>query len=985
MQGAPRIKRGLDNVKNSANATRKALALMRNLLVVVAAARVIKRFVDLADSFTVMQNRLKLVTTGLTNLIEVQDKLFAVSQETGSSIESNISLFARMSRATERLGVSQNNLIDITRGINQALVLSGATAQEARNGLIQFSQGLAAGALRGDELRSVVEQFPELATVIAKEFGIAGGELASFAKNNEGALTTERIIKAINAALPDLNKRFKETNDTVGRALERINNSLIRFLGELGQSTGILNKVIQLLNFVANNLDKIAKGAIIVGAVLIQIFTGVISKAILFFIASIKTAGVVVFTFGKGLFSLTAIVTGLKTAVIGLGVAFAAVATVGIAAALAALVVFKDEIILLENAGATLGDGFGVVFDEIKVLGEEIFLIFKDIASAFSDAFDNKTAMGVFREFLLFTLEGVLRLVKIFQATASGIRNIIALASFDFKRAAELNALSLKQFGEALGGESLIRERLEQRAQERIANAEELGADVPGGQARRIITITPKVKLDKKELSALDSLRKSLFPVAQANKELADSINLLDKAFKTGDISRAEYELGIERLNETSREARLPLVEFEKALQEELKVSKLGTDARKIAIAQRELEILLKEKDETITQAEIKLAQERLAVTLKQIEANEKQVKLFEDLRSTQKDFNDALATFNDDVAAAPDLVDKLTERLTRLRIEALKDTGSLADGLKASFLELSLDFNRRAEDIGNTFTSIFKKMEDSIVEFVETGKFNLNDFFSFIRKELIKLAVRDAITGPLAKVLGGAAGGATGGGGSGILGGLFGGGGGIQGTGEFDGGGGGGGFLSTLFSGFSFSPTLFGAKGGAMEVRGAGGTDSQSLRLMTTPGETVAVFTPQQLKALNDAVGVDDSLKAVFRGAGLESRFAQEKEVPLEDVIRASVNGDRRLPGFQNGGKFTIGGTGGADSQLVKFMGTPGEEVEIRKKGDKQDGREDKVRPIQVNFNFAPGTDADSFRASQGQIGAAFSAALSRHSRRNN
>src|SRR5690606_2602352 len=98
------------------------------------------------------------VTTGTENLTTVTSRLFDVANRTRSSFEGTANLYARVALATKELGIGQQELLTFTERVNQAIILSGASAQEAQAGLIQLSQGLASGALRGDELRSVLEQ-----------------------------------------------------------------------------------------------------------------------------------------------------------------------------------------------------------------------------------------------------------------------------------------------------------------------------------------------------------------------------------------------------------------------------------------------------------------------------------------------------------------------------------------------------------------------------------------------------------------------------------------------------------------------------------------------------------------------------------------------------------------------------------------------------------------------------------------------------------
>lgn len=90
--------------------------------------------------------------------------------------------------------------------------------------------------------------------------------------------------------------------------------------------------------------------------------------------------------------------------------------------------------------------------------------------------------------------------------------------------------------------------------------------------------------------------------------------------------------------------------------------------------------------------------------------------------------------------------------------------------------------------------------------------------------------------------------------------------------------------------------------------------------------------------------------------------------------------SGIGNLLGFENGGKFTVGGSGGPDSQLVAFRATPGEEVYVRPKGQATGGE----RPVQITYNITT-PDAESFQRSQSQILARTQASLNRANTRNN
>ena len=152
------IGRQLTGVGVVAERTRGRVSLLTSAVAAIGGVYAIGRLAAIADGYTNIQNRLRLLTDDQVELAEVTARLFEISNRTRSSFEGTAELYARLGLSARDLGVSQEDLLNFTESLNQAIVLSGASGVEAQAGLIQFSQGLASGALRGDELRSVLEQ-----------------------------------------------------------------------------------------------------------------------------------------------------------------------------------------------------------------------------------------------------------------------------------------------------------------------------------------------------------------------------------------------------------------------------------------------------------------------------------------------------------------------------------------------------------------------------------------------------------------------------------------------------------------------------------------------------------------------------------------------------------------------------------------------------------------------------------------------------------
>lgn len=260
-RGLGRMSRDLSRTERHADALRRTMGLLRNALVGIAAARVVGGFTDMVDSVTLLENRMSLLTETAAETEAVMQQLFLISQRTRTSLDATGTVFNRLTRASAGTNLSMLELAQITEQLNQLVSISGANSQEASAALIQFSQGLSSGVLSGDELRSVTEQLPALANIIGEEFGVAGGQLRAYAKANEGAITSTRIITALRNAIPGVAEQFENMEVTIGQSFIRFNNALQFFLGGLNDATGAGAALARAMAILADNIHLVVLAA----------------------------------------------------------------------------------------------------------------------------------------------------------------------------------------------------------------------------------------------------------------------------------------------------------------------------------------------------------------------------------------------------------------------------------------------------------------------------------------------------------------------------------------------------------------------------------------------------------------------------------------------------------------------------------------------------------------------------------------------------
>ncbi|CAB5623418.1 Phage-related minor tail protein [Pseudomonas putida] len=215
------------NVRGLGTAARAAGGALAALGVGAVAREVLR----MTDAFKNMQGSLALVSTSTANASESFQKLLAMANNTGSSLESTVSLYTRLANATRGAGYTQEQMLNVTDALNKAFVISGATMQEASNAAIQLSQGLASGTLRGEELNSVMEQGPRITRALADYLGVTNGEIRKLAA--EGKITGDVVTNALLKSLTSLNAELAKMPRTFEQASQALKNNFLAAIGQI--------------------------------------------------------------------------------------------------------------------------------------------------------------------------------------------------------------------------------------------------------------------------------------------------------------------------------------------------------------------------------------------------------------------------------------------------------------------------------------------------------------------------------------------------------------------------------------------------------------------------------------------------------------------------------------------------------------------------------------------------------------------------------
>ena len=260
---ANKANRAVKGVGASADKSSGSLLNMTRVATALAAALGASALVRYADSWTSINNQIKQATKTTTEALAVQEAIFQIAKDSRVELQGVADAYQRISNSVADYGFSAKDSLDVVEGLTKAFKANGATAQEVSSVLVQLGQGLGAGALQGEELKSILEASLPVSRALAKEFGVTVGQLKELGA--AGKLTTERVFVALQNALPEFESAFDKANKTISEGITVAGNSMTRLIGLTNDATGagsaLANGLIDLSSAIDFLGDAVESGA----------------------------------------------------------------------------------------------------------------------------------------------------------------------------------------------------------------------------------------------------------------------------------------------------------------------------------------------------------------------------------------------------------------------------------------------------------------------------------------------------------------------------------------------------------------------------------------------------------------------------------------------------------------------------------------------------------------------------------------------------
>lgn len=204
-------------------------------------ARYAAQITGIADQYSQLDAKIRLTVSSDQEAAQIQEKLYQISQKTGTAYAANADAYAKLGMQLKDVGIKGEETVGIVDLVNKSLIVNGSSAEMASSFQLQFAQAMGSGVLQGDEFRAMLESNGYFAGLLAKELGTNIAGLRKMSK--EGQLTSDVLLSAFPKMAEEVNSAFSKIPMTVGRARQILDNVFRSLVNDSNKAAGGTSKI----------------------------------------------------------------------------------------------------------------------------------------------------------------------------------------------------------------------------------------------------------------------------------------------------------------------------------------------------------------------------------------------------------------------------------------------------------------------------------------------------------------------------------------------------------------------------------------------------------------------------------------------------------------------------------------------------------------------------------------------------------------------
>lgn len=200
------------------------------------AAISVQKIIDLADTMTTTRARIDLMNDGLQTTDELQSMIMASANRSRAAYQTTADAVSKMGIMAKDAFGNNAELIQFTELINKQFTIAGTSAAGVDAAMLQLTQAMSSGVLRGEELNSIFEQAPTIIQTIADYLGVPIGQIRAMAA--EGQITSTIVKNAMLSSADEINAKFNAMPMTFAQVWTLAKNIALEAFGPVIQAIG---------------------------------------------------------------------------------------------------------------------------------------------------------------------------------------------------------------------------------------------------------------------------------------------------------------------------------------------------------------------------------------------------------------------------------------------------------------------------------------------------------------------------------------------------------------------------------------------------------------------------------------------------------------------------------------------------------------------------------------------------------------------------
>ena len=242
-----------ESIEEADDSGQELIGTLKTIAATAAAINIGQKILSLSDSISQTNARLDLMNDGLQSTAELNDMIFQAAQRARAPYQDMADSIAKMGLNAGNAFDSNQELIQFMENVSKQFAIGGASATEMQYSMVQLTQAMAMGTLRGEELNAILEQAPGIARAIEKSMGWASGSIKQYAE--DGLVTAEVVKNAMLQSTDEINRQFKSMPMTFSQAVTMLQNHARQAFAPVG---AIISETINSDAFVSG-LDALGK------------------------------------------------------------------------------------------------------------------------------------------------------------------------------------------------------------------------------------------------------------------------------------------------------------------------------------------------------------------------------------------------------------------------------------------------------------------------------------------------------------------------------------------------------------------------------------------------------------------------------------------------------------------------------------------------------------------------------------------------------